>query len=64
MSKHGDGRGQCELAESQWVAYGGAAIVVLMLVVAVVYVVGYEAYYKKNLGSILNKSKRSAALPR
>jgi hypothetical protein len=63
MASHGDGRGSCEVAESQLVAYGGAAVVVLVLVGAVVYVVGYESYYKKNLGAILNRGRGKGGLP-
>jgi len=55
MQKHGDGRGICVMAESQYVSYGAAAFVVILLICGIVYVVGYEGYYKKR------KPRRSSA---
>ena len=61
--KHGDGRGTCEMADSQILVYGAAGLVALLLIAAAVYVVYYEAYRKRNLGKIFNRSKSKGALP-
>ena len=57
VAKHGDGRGVCETSDSQLVVHIAAGFVAVLLIGAVVYVVGYEKYYKSNMGSILRKRR-------
>jgi len=51
------------MADSQILVYGAAGLVALLLIAAAVYVVYYEAYRKRNLGKIFNRSKSKGALP-